>query len=108
MDSPAAGTSAMSRSAMASPPAWTSAALAMKAVDVDAPCDWADDWEMTDVMIGAATMTGHPNPFPLTSSLLLRFGAGGEPRFVRVDTEESYKGFRENNSPEMSELRARV
>jgi hypothetical protein len=81
----------------------------MKAVDVDArPAD-NNDWGLTDTFIGAALKTGNQDPFPLMSALLLRCGAGQvEPRFVRVDTEDSYKQFRTENSPELSDLRNRV
>lgn len=80
----------------------------MKAVDIDAPPSLDDDWGLMDVCIGAAEVTGDPNPFPVTAALMQRFGAGGEPRFVRVDTAESYKEFRASNSPEMQELRTKV
>lgn len=75
----------------------------MKAVDHDAPLE-EDEWGLADLMIGAAAVAP-VNPFPLVSELLLRAGASIEPRIVRVDTEESYRQFREENSPEMSTLR---
>jgi len=80
----------------------------MKAVDVDAPADDDQDWGLTDVMLGAAVATGGADPFPLTAALMLRAGAGMTPRFVRVDTEESYRAFRAENSPELAALSDRV
>ena len=79
----------------------------MKAVDVDAPISGEDDWGLTDVVIGAAAMTG-ADPFPLLSQLLVRAGATTEPRIVRVDTEASYKAFRAENSPEFAALQAKL
>jgi len=81
----------------------------MRAVDVDAPAmddEWTD--ELTETLVGAAAASGNPDPFPLTSDFMLRCGAGGEPRYVRVDTEESYKKFRTEHSPELAELSARL
>jgi hypothetical protein len=80
----------------------------MKAVDVDAPVTGEEDWGLTDVMIGATIATAGPDPFPLTSALLLRAGATTEPRIVRVDTEASYRDFRAESSPEMAALKARL
>lgn len=81
----------------------------MRAVDVDSPQrDESDSWLMTDTFIGVAQATGSPDPFPLTSKLLQRFGAGAPPRIVRVDTEESYEQFRAANSPELAEFRRRL
>jgi len=76
----------------------------MKAVDVDAPPRVEEDWSLTDVVIGAAVATGGVDPFPLTSALMLRCGVGCPPRFVRVDTEDSYRAFRAENSPELAAL----
>lgn len=68
-----------------------------------------NDWSLTDVFIGVAEVTGNPDPFPMTSALMLRFGAGNEAgRVVRVDTEDSYKAFRADQSPEMAKLQASV
>jgi len=78
----------------------------MRAVDLEAPLP-DDDWGLTDFMIGAANVTGNPDPFPLTSQLMLRAGATTEPRIVRVDTEASYKQFLVEQSPELSDLKAR-
>jgi hypothetical protein len=80
----------------------------MRATDINDESDVDDDWDLTQTMVGAAAASGNPDPFPLTSQFMLRAGSGMEPRFVRVDTEESYKAFRHENSPEMSELRDRV
>lgn len=80
----------------------------MRAVDAEAMMDDDYDYGMTDMMIGVADVTGNPDPFPLTSQLMLRAGASTAPRFVRVDTEESYKVFRTENSPELAELAARL
>jgi hypothetical protein len=77
----------------------------MKVVDVDAPLSEEDSF-LSDIVIGAAVATGKDN-FPFLSQLLLRAGSAVEPRIVRVDTEASYKDFRANMSPELSELRAR-
>lgn len=80
----------------------------MRAVDLDAP---DLDWSGMDVYVGCtigAAKGAAKDPFPLTTSLMLRAAASGEPRFVRVDTPESYKAFRAENSPEMAELSARV
>ena len=85
----------------------------MKAVDVDEEMEWPDNWSttLTNTLVGAAavatTATASPtviDPFPLTSQFMLRCGAGIEPRYVRVDTEESYKKFRQENSPEIQAL----
>jgi hypothetical protein len=79
----------------------------MQAVDVDAPAD-DEDFGLTDVMLGVAAATGDPDPFPLTSKFMQRAGAVTTPRIVRVDTEQSYRAFRTDSSPELSELRDRV
>jgi len=87
----------------------------MKAVPVDAPPTPADveneevlSW-FSDIVEGVGCMIGAANPFPLTTKLLTRFGAGMEkPRYVRVDTEDSYKAFRADSSPEMSEYRDKL
>jgi len=67
---------------------------------------------MTSVMIGAAEQAasqGATDPFPLLSQLMLRFGAGNdEPRYLRVDTAQSYPAFRAEHSPEMAELQTRM
>jgi hypothetical protein len=78
----------------------------MKAVDPESPLPF-DDWGLADVVLGAAQASGHPDPFPLTTRFMQRCGAGMEPRFVRVDTDASYKQFRTDSSPELAELRAR-
>lgn len=81
----------------------------MRAVDLDAPPrDQTPEWSMVDVFLGVAEATGNPNPFPLTTTLLQRFGGGGEPRIVQVDTESSHEHFRAAHSPERAELLARV
>lgn len=81
----------------------------MRAVAVDEPeAEHLLDWGLTDVFVGVAEATGSPNPFPLTSELMLRFGADSEPRYVRVDTEASYRAFRGRSSPELSEVRERI
>jgi hypothetical protein len=82
----------------------------MKAVPADAPVNEEEDavtsW-FSDVCEDIGCMIGAENPFPLMTKFLQRFGAGQEkPRFVRVDTEESYKNFCLENSPEGSEYRA--
>jgi len=79
----------------------------MKAVDVEAPSFDDDDFGLTDVCVGVAEVTGNPNPFPLTSQLMLRAGATIGPRIVRVDTEQSYKAFLVQQSPELADLKAR-
>ena len=49
------------------------------------------------------------DPFPLTTKLLQRFGAGmGEPRFVRVDTRASYAAYRAEQTPELAEFHEAV
>lgn len=82
----------------------------LKAVDADSPSEWPDNWTqgLTDVVVGVATATGSPDPFPLTSQFMLRCGAGMEPRYVRVDTESSYKKYRQDNSPEIQALHAKL
>lgn len=80
----------------------------MKAVDVDAPLSDYGNWLLTDVVIGAAVSSGDADPFPMFSKLMLRAGTGTTPRFVRVDTVESYRQFRTQNSPELSDLADRV
>jgi hypothetical protein len=79
----------------------------MKAVDVDAPIADGYDSDVAEFLIGAAMTTG-ANEFPLTTQFMQRCGAGCPPRYVRVDTEESYQQFRANHSAEMRELSARV
>ena len=84
----------------------------MKAVDVNAPMSEDEDeairW-FTDACIDVGCAIGAVEPFPLMTKLLQRFGAGQEkPRFVRVDTEESYKQFRVSSSPEMADYQARL
>jgi hypothetical protein len=82
----------------------------MKAVEVDEPSSMDEDYseELTEAIVGAAAASGNLNPFPLTTELMRRAGAGMEPRYVRLDTEESYKQFRTDNSPELSELREKL
>ena len=46
--------------------------------------------------------------FPLTSDLYRHFRRGGDSRFVRLDTEESYRDFRAAQSPVIAELRDKV
>jgi hypothetical protein len=47
--------------------------------------------------------------FPINTKLIQRFGGeGGEPRYVRVDTEKSYAAFRASSSPELAALQAQV
>jgi hypothetical protein len=80
----------------------------MKAVDVDAPMDDSGlDEDVAEFLVGAAMTLGH-DAFPLTTQFMQRCGAGCPPRFVRVDTEESYQQFRTEHSPEMSELAEKV
>jgi hypothetical protein len=84
----------------------------MKAVDVEAPmpedADAVSEW-FADVAVGVGVMIGAANPFPITTKLLTRFGAGQEkPRYVRVDTEESYKAFCAEHSPEMFQMQSRL
>ena len=80
----------------------------MRAVEVDAPqLDWSGADEFVGCVIGCSTAMG-ADPFPLTAQLMNRAFASGEPRFVRIDTPESYKAFRAEGSPEMAELAARV
>ncbi len=78
----------------------------MRAVSLETPLDDAsfvlEDW-FTDVLVGTGSMIGVVNPFPMMTKFLQRFGAGLErPRYVRVDTEESYAAFCAENSPEMA------
>jgi hypothetical protein len=81
----------------------------MRAVDVEAPPLDDDDWGLTDVVIGAAVVEGNgADQFPLTTALMQRCGAGMAPRLVRIDTEDSYRQFRTENSPELTELSARA
>lgn len=75
----------------------------MKAVDVDAPLEEEDAF-LQDIVVGAA-VAAVTEPFPLLSQLLLRAGANVEPRIVRIDTEETYKQFRTEQSPALSEVR---
>lgn len=81
----------------------------MLAVDVDAPArDIGDEWAVTDTFIGVAEATGSPDPFPLTTKFMQGFGGGGAPRFVRIDTEESYRDFRASQIPEMEHFQDRL
>lgn len=79
----------------------------MRAVDIDVP---PQSWEGMHAYVGAACIVGGgaKDPFPLTTKLMLRAAASGEPRMVRIDTAESYKRFRAAESPEMAEFAARV
>jgi hypothetical protein len=79
----------------------------MKAVDCDAPIDDGYESDVAEFLIGAAVVTGH-DMFPLTTQFMQRAGAGSPPRYVRVDTEESYQQFRADHSAEMRELSDRV
>ena len=79
----------------------------MKVADVDDPIDDGYDTDVTEFLIGAAMVLGK-DEFPLTSQFMQRCGAGCPPRYVRVDTEESYQQFRSEHSPEMHELSGRV
>lgn len=80
----------------------------MRAVDVGSPLrSQTSLTKVAGVMLGAAAAAGQ-DQYPLLSDLMLRAGADMEPRVVRVDTEESYKEFREGFSPDLSELRAKV
>lgn len=81
----------------------------MRAVEVDAPDPRMDaEWALTDTFLGAAEATGNPDPYPLTTRLLKKYGGDHTPRIVRVDTEESYQDLRAAGSPEMAEFRARL
>jgi hypothetical protein len=79
----------------------------MKAVDVDAPIDEGFDPDVSEFLIGAAMAAGK-NHFPITTEFMNRAGAGLPPRYVRVDTEESYKAFRTEQSPERGDLADKV
>lgn len=79
----------------------------MRAVDVDEPSTLDEEDFLSDVVVVGAATTGKDH-FPLLSSLLLRAGAASVPRLVRVDTEESYKAFLTERSPEMAELSEKV
>ena len=78
----------------------------LRAVSLDEPedegCLSPMDYSMEEICIGAE------DAFPITSNLLQQYGAGGESRIVRVDTEESYKQFRTDGSPEMAALQRQV
>jgi hypothetical protein len=81
----------------------------MRAVDPDAPPSARSATRpLFRTLVGAAQASGNPDPFPMTAQFMQRCGADMAPRFVRVDTEESYKAFRTGHSPELSELAARV
>lgn len=82
----------------------------MRAVPVEDPEeeDAVSAW-FADVAVGVGEAIGAEDPFPITTRLLTRFGAGQErPRYVRVDTEDSYRAFCCENSPEMAEMRDRL
>lgn len=79
----------------------------MRAVAADAPEeeDLVSAW-FSNIALDTSEFIGVANAFPLMTKLLTRFGAGQErPRYVRVDTEESYKGFLAENSPEMAQMK---
>lgn len=80
----------------------------MRAVPVHEERTTLEDWGVEDVVIGAAVASGGTDQFPILTELLQRCGSATEPRYVRVDTEESYKKFRAEHSPEMAELAQRV
>lgn len=82
----------------------------MVAVPVEKPVedDPVSEW-FADVAYDTGVVIGASNPFPLMTKLLTRFGAGQEkPRYVRVDTVESYPGFIADQSPEMDEMRSHL
>lgn len=82
----------------------------MRAVDADAPeePDLVEGW-FSNIALETSEMIGVENAFPLMTKLLTRFGAGQEkPRYVRVDTEESYQAFLASCSPEMAAVADRV
>jgi len=84
-------------------------APAMVAVDVDAPPRAMDDeWCVANTFIGVAQASGSSDPFPLTTKLMQGCGAGGAPRFVRIDTEECYRDFRASQTPEMLRFQDRL
>lgn len=80
----------------------------MRVVDVDEDplADGDDPWGVVDSMYNMSEhVGGGENLFPLTTKFMQRAGQGMTPRIVRVDTEESYKKFRQDSSPEIAELR---
>lgn len=80
----------------------------MDAVEVDAPTGSVDeDWGLSDVVLGVDEAAG-ANLFPLTTELMKRAGSMTEPRIVRIDTDESYQQFRQENSDELRALRERL
>ncbi len=46
--------------------------------------------------------------FPLSTELYRHFHGRNEPKFMRLDTEDSYRDFRADQSPEIAELRQKV
>jgi hypothetical protein len=81
----------------------------MRAVHPDEPMRREEgSGRLVRTLVGAAMASGNPDPFPLTAQFMQRCGADMMPRYVRVDTEESYKAFRTEHSPELSELAHRV
>ena len=79
----------------------------MRAVEPEAPELDDDDFGLTDMLVEVGAAAGR-DVFPLTTQLLARAGAGMAPRYVRIDTEASYKAFRAEHSPELAELSDRV
>lgn len=73
----------------------------------DALSDAAASWICeTAVEVGCAI--GAANPFPKTTALLQKYGAGGSTFLVRVDSTDSYHQFRASQSPEMAEFQDRL
>jgi hypothetical protein len=85
-------------------------APAMKAVPVDAPEQEDDAGDiLEDIIVGAAVCCHGEDQFPITSKFMTRFSGGSdEPRYVRIDTEQSYAAFRASQSPELAALKQRV
>jgi hypothetical protein len=79
----------------------------LKALPPESPFTNVDDTGLVSVLVGLAEVAD-TNPFPLLTEFMKRAGASHEPRYIRVDSEASYKGFRAESSPELSDLAHRM
>lgn len=79
----------------------------LKAVRENEPFpDWYQSQtpiHLSNVVLGAAAV--ELDPYPLLTKLMLRYGVAIEPRFIRVDTRESYDVWQAQHSPELAQLR---
>lgn len=68
--------------------------------------DYIDVDPTTAEILGSAGVD--ETAFPVTTELYRAFAKKREPKYVRLDTEASYRDFRAEQSPEIAELRLKV